>query len=103
MSRKNKILTTKNQKSGFYKNKKVFEIDDVDVNKILFSKKEPFGAKNSLKYFIGYNDNDVIRRLCVKLPQMAGYDRKFNDNATMSFRVNNKQLLKNYNKIWGKA
>ena len=103
MIRKNKILTTKNQKSGFYKNKKVFEIDDVDVNKILFSKKEPFGAKNSLKYFIGYNDNDVIRRLCVKLPQMAGYDRKFNDNATMSFRVNNKQLLKNYNKIWGKA
>ena len=31
---------------------------------------------------------------------MTGYD---NDNARMSFRVNNKQLLKNYNKIWGKV
>ena len=31
---------------------------------------------------------------------MTGYAKKFNENATMSFRVNNKQLLKNYNKIW---
>ena len=30
---------------------------------------------------------------------MTGYARKFNENRTMSFRVNNKQLLKNYNKI----
>ena len=33
---------------------------------------------------------------------MTGYARKFNENKTMSFRVNNKQLLKNYNKIWKK-
>ena len=34
---------------------------------------------------------------------MTGYARKFDENATMSFRANNKQLLKNHNKIWGKA
>ena len=33
---------------------------------------------------------------------MTGYARKFDDNAAMSFRVNNKELLKNYNKIWEK-
>ena len=33
---------------------------------------------------------------------MKGYVRKFDENATMSFRVNDKQLLKNYNKIWEK-
>ena len=33
---------------------------------------------------------------------MTGYLKKFDENATMSFRVNNKQLLKNYNKIWEK-
>ena len=33
---------------------------------------------------------------------MTGYAKKFNENATMSFRANNKQLLKNYNKIWEK-
>ena len=33
---------------------------------------------------------------------MIGYVRKFNENSTMSFRVEDKQLLKNYNKIWEK-
>ena len=31
---------------------------------------------------------------------MTGYVKKFNENVTMSFRVTDKQLLKNYNKIW---
>ena len=29
--------------------------------------------------------------------------KKINENVTMSFRVNNEQLLKNYDKIWGKV
>ena len=33
---------------------------------------------------------------------MIGYVRKFNENVTMSFKVNDKQLLKKYNKIWKK-
>ena len=78
---------------------KVFQLVDIDVNKILVSKKESYGTKNALKYFIGYNDNDFIRPLCLRLPQMTGYAQKFNENAITSFRVNNKQLLKNYNKI----
>ena len=39
----------------------------------------------------------------VRLPQITGYARKFDENATISFRANNKQLLKNYNKIWEKV
>ena len=34
---------------------------------------------------------------------MTGYARKFDENATMPFKVNNKKILKNYNKIWGKV
>ena len=59
-------------------------------------------AQNSFKYFIGYNDNDVIRPLCLKLPQMTGYTRKFDENAIMSSKANNEQLLKN-NKTWEKV
>ena len=103
MSEKNINFNDKKiEKSDFYKNKKIKRINDIDVNKILVSKKEPYGTKNSLKYFIGYNDHDVIRPLCIRLPQMTGYARKFNENVTMSFRVNNKQLLKNYYEIWEK-
>ena len=90
------------KKSDFYKNKKINKIDDINVNNILVSKKEPYGTKNSFKYFIGYNDNDIIRPLCIRLPQMTGYVRKFNENSLMSFRVKDKQLLKNYNKVWKK-
>ena len=90
------------KKVNFTGTKKSFQRDDVDVNKILVSKEEPYGTKNALKYFIGYNDNDVIRLLCLRLPQITGYARKFDENATMFFRANNKQLLKNYKKIWVK-
>ena len=41
--------------------------------------------------------------LCVRLPQMTGYAKKFDENATLSFRANNKQFLKIYNKIWEKV
>ena len=82
------------KKSDFYKNKTAVQIDNINVNKILVSKQEPYGTKNALKYFIGYIDNDVIRPLCLRLSQMAGYFKKFNENATMSVRVNNKQLTK---------
>ena len=50
----------KPKKTELYKNKKTFDTDDIDVNKILVSKKEPYGKNNSLTYFIRYNDNDVI-------------------------------------------
>ena len=65
----------KSKKREFYKNKKVTIIDDID-NKKLVSKKEPYGTKNSFKYFIGYNDIDVRRPLCVRLPQMTSYAKK---------------------------
>ena len=88
------------KRSSFYKNKKINNIEDIDVNNILVSKKEPYGTKNSYKYFIGYNNNDNIRPLCIRLPPMTGYARKFNENATMPFIVKDKKLLKKYSKIW---
>ena len=91
------------EKSDFYnKNKKIFNIDDIDVNEILVSKKEQYGKYNSFKYFIGYNDN-VIRPLYLFISQTTGYINKFEKHKiTMSFMVKDKQLLENYNKIWKK-
>ena len=48
-------------------------VDDIDANKILVSKNEPYGKNNSLIYFIEYNDNHVIRPLCLKLSKLTGY------------------------------
>ena len=87
-------------KIDFYKNKKVTKIDDIAVNKILVSKQELHGTNDSFKYFIRYNDNDVIRPSCIKLPQMIGYVRKFEGNTTMSFKISDIKLLKKYDQIW---
>ena len=67
--------------SDFYKhkNKKIFYIDGIDVDKILDSKKLSYGKNISFKYFVGYNDNDIIRLLFLNLPQTTSYINKFNN------------------------
>ena len=98
------MKTKKSKKVTFTKKKKnIFNIDDIDVNKKLVSENEPYGKYNSLKYFIEYNANDVIRPLYLKFLKMTGYVNEFNENKntiTMSLRVNDEQRFKKYNKIW---
>ena len=89
-----KFCWQKIKKSYFYKNRKVVKINNIDVNKILVSKEEPYGTKNSFKYFVGYNDNYVIKPLYINLPQMTGYVRKCESNLTVCFKINDKKLLK---------
>ena len=64
MSKKNiKFGDKKVNKSNFYKNKKLFKMEDIDINKIFVSKNKPYGKeKNSFKCFIGYNGDDGIIR-----------------------------------------
>ena len=58
MSEKNIIFDDKNiNNSNFYKNKKLFSIHDIDVDKIWISKKDSYGEKSWFKYFLGYNDD----------------------------------------------
>ena len=92
------------KKSDFYnKNKKISNTNDIDVNKMLVSKKEQYGKYNSSKDFIGYNDNNVVRPLYSFLSQTTRYINKFEKNKiTMSLMAKDKKLLENYNKIWKK-
>ena len=53
-------MVKKSKKATFTITKKIFNIDDIDLNKILVSTKEQYGNYNSFKYFIGYNDNDIL-------------------------------------------
>ena len=67
------------------------------------SKKDTYSKCNSSKYFIGYNDNRVIRPLYLFISQTTGYINKFDKNKiTMSLMIKDIQLFKKYNKIWKK-
>ena len=62
--------------------------------KYKFLKKNHTAQITRLNTLSDINDNDVIRPLCLRLPQMTGYARKFDKNVIMSFRANNKQFFK---------
>ena len=88
-------------KIDFCNNKKQFNIEDVDINKLLISKPEIY-ENNMRKYIIGYNDN-TISPLQLFLPKMTGYLNIFKDGARkMSFFTTNNEFLERYTEIWEK-
>ena len=103
-----KTISFNNKKvnnSNFYKTKRLFKIDDINIDKILISKKESYGKNGSFngiafKYFIAYEDRDYIGPLCIKLPKMIGYVKCFDNNKTMSFKVTDNNPLEIYTEIW---
>ena len=88
ISGKNIIFDDKEiNKSNVYKNNKLFNLCDLEVDRILIPKQEPYGKKSSFKYSLRYNDDDdddVIKPLCIKLPRMIEYVKHFDSNKTMS-------------------
>ena len=89
-------------KKDFYNNKKQFNLNDIDTNKILISKPESYGKNNVKKYIIGYNDNP-IKPIQLFLPKMTGYLNIFEDgNSKMSFLTNNNEFLEKCITIWEK-
>ena len=53
------------------------QFNKVDFEKIVSSKKGPYGNKGAFKCFIGYIDNAGIIPLCVIFPQMNAYAKYF--------------------------
>ena len=81
-------------KKDFYNNKNQFNIEDIDINKILISTPATY-ENNMRKYIIGYNDN-TISPLQLFLPKMTGYLNILKDGA------NNNEFLERYTAIWEK-
>ena len=75
-------------------------LDSVDLSKIIVSSRWKLN-ETTYKYFCGYLNNDVIKPLCVILPQMNGYIKYFdNGGKSMSFVTNDKNVYEKYNEIW---
>ena len=68
--------------------KQAIALNLVNTNKIVVSDKFKHND-DDFKYFIGYlHDDDVIRPLCIILPQMSGYIKYFdNGGKNMSFKI----------------
>ena len=74
----------------------------VNVNQILISDKVEH-SDTGFKHFIGYKDDDIVRPLCIILPQMSGYIKYFdNGGKNMSFMIEDDSLLVKYSEVWNK-
>ena len=87
-------------KNAFHKTTTSINIDEVDINKITLFGKTSYGNKDSFKYHIGYRQKNeaLLSPLDIKLPQLTGYTKHFdNNNKYVNLLVNDKKLLKKYN------
>ena len=90
-------------KKEFYASKQAIPLDSVNRNNIVVSYRIKHNDDGS-KYFIGYSyDDDIIRPLCIILPQMSGYINYFdNGGKNMSFKTEDENVYLKYTEIWNK-
>ena len=75
-------------------------LDSVDLIKIVVSSRWKLND-TTYKYFCGYLNNNVIKLLCVILPQMNGYIKYFDDRGkNMSFVTDDEKVYEKYDEIW---
>ena len=76
-------------KKEFYASKQAIPLDSVNTNNIVVSYRIRHNHDDGSKYFIGYSDDDdVIKPLCIILPQMSRYIKYFDDGGkNMSFKI----------------
>ena len=52
------------------------------------------------KYFVGYQKGEIVKPLCIILPQMSGYIKYFeNGGKNMSFLIKDDEVWEKYAKI----
>ena len=67
-------------------------LDSVDLCKIVVSSRWKLND-TTYKYFCGYLNNDVIKPLCVILPQMSGYIKYFDNGGKICHLL---QMIKEF-------
>ena len=89
-------------KKEFHRSKQPDDLPSVNVDKIVISGKFKHNDEG-FKYFIGYKKDEIIKPLCIILPQMNGYIKYFeNGSKNMSFFIKDDDVLYKYNEIWDK-
>ena len=78
----NKVRVNKKE---FHKSKQPIYLDLVTLDQIVVSDKLKH-SDDGFKYFVGYQEDEIVKPLCIILPQMSGYIKYFkNRGKNMSF------------------
>ena len=89
-------------KKEFHKSKQPIDLMSVNVDQIVVSDKFKH-SDEGFKYFIGYQEGEIVKPLCIILPQISGYIKYFESGGkNMSFIITDDSFLIKYNEIWNK-
>ena len=58
-------------------------------------------SEEDFKYFISYQEDEIVKPLCIILPQTNGYIKYFeNGGKNLSFLIKNSEVWEKYEDIW---
>ena len=80
-------------KKEFHKSKQAIDLDSVITDKIVVSDK--FRHSEGFKYFIGYQEDEIVKPLCIILPQMNGYIKWWNEYVFLIKKVKVREFAGN--------
>ena len=84
-------------KKEFHKSKQPIDLNLVSANQIVVSDKFKH-SDDGFKYFIGYKEGEIVKPLCIILPQMSGYIKYFEKGGkNSSFIIKDVDMLDKYN------
>ena len=75
-----KFNNIKLNKKEFNKSKEPIDLLSVDLDQIVVSYKFKHNDEG-FKYFIGYLEGEIVKPLCIILPQMSGYIKYFENGG----------------------
>ena len=86
-------------KKEFHKSKQLIDLKAVKVDQVFVS--DIFKhSDDGFKYFIGYQEGEIVKPLCIILPQMSGYIKYFeNGGKNIFFKIKDVNVLNKYNRV----
>ena len=79
-----KFNNIKVNKKEFHKSKQAIDLDSVIVDQIVVSDKFKH-SEEGYKYFIGYQEGEIVKPLCIILPQMSECIKYFENGGKNVF------------------
>ena len=89
-----KFNNVKLNKKEFSKSKQPVDLGSLTVDQIVVSDKfKP--SEEGFKHFIGYKEGEIVKSLCIILPQMSGYIKYIkNGGKNTSFLIKDDEVQK---------
>ena len=90
-------------KKEFHMSQELIDLMSLNIDQIVIFDKFNHNNNNNngSRYFIGYQKGEIVKPLCIILPQMSGYIKYFeNGGKNMSFLIKDDEVWEKYEQIW---